>query len=113
MSREKNCRSQGKYSPSLTRKALTPFLGSTPARADNPGPLLLLMLSGQHYVGPWEQNQAHTVAFTSSSHAWLVALGAGHSLHSAAVGSEPASPYASQGQLIYMHPGSSGFDLGR
>lgn len=83
MSREKNCRSQGKYSPSLTKKALTPFLGSTPARADNPGPLLFLMLSGQHYVGPWEQNQAHTVAFTSSSHAWLVALGAGHSLHSA------------------------------
>lgn len=71
MSRQEDCRNQGKYSPSLTRKAATRFLGSAPARTPITQGLLVLTLSGQHSVGPGEQRQAHTVApFHHLMHGW-------------------------------------------
>lgn len=78
MSREESSRSQGKYS-SFSGQERHPLLGSAPPRPLTQGhSSFLFMLSGWHCVGLGEWNQAHTGASASSSHAWVVAHGAGH-----------------------------------
>lgn len=72
MSRQEDCRSQGKYSPSLTRKAATPFLGSAPARTS--------ITQGLIPAAVWPALRGTRGAETSPhcgslplSHAWLMA----------------------------------------